>query len=75
MIKTGDPVNLKLCPYRIRGERRASLTVEGEFYYSEAFMPCMGSNCPCYEDFGTEARCYRHEGHYLILGTRKNHDS
>lgn len=29
------------CPYRVHGERTMSLTVAGEYYYNEYFMPCM----------------------------------
>ena len=38
---------LKPCPYRIHGEMRSSLTVQGEFDYNETFMPCMGKECAC----------------------------
>ena len=39
---------LKSCPYRVHGERVASLTVAGELYYNEVFMPCMGNDCAAY---------------------------
>ena len=39
---------LKPCPFRVHGERTASLTVAGEFYYNETFMPCMGEGCPAF---------------------------
>ena len=41
---------LKPCPWRIHGERTASLTVAGEYFYNEYFMPCMGEKCPAYFD-------------------------
>ena len=41
-------LELKPCPYRVHGERRASLTVPGEFFYYEYFMPCMGKDCPSF---------------------------
>lgn len=39
---------LKPCPFRVHGEKVASLTVAGEFYYNEVFMPCMGDGCAAY---------------------------
>ena len=39
---------LKPCPYRVHGVRRASWTVDGEYSYSESFMPCMGFECACF---------------------------
>ena len=50
---------LKPCPYRIHGEMRSSLTVQGEFYYNETFMPCMGKECCCYEESYGNAYCTR----------------
>ncbi len=41
---------LKPCPFRVHGERVASLTVAGEFYYNEVFMPCMGDDCAAYSN-------------------------
>ena len=41
---------LKPCPYRVHGERVASLTVAGEFYYNEFFLPCMGDGCAAYSN-------------------------
>lgn len=32
---------LKPCPWRIHGERTASLTIAGEYFYNEYSMPCM----------------------------------
>ena len=57
---------LKPCPYRVHGEMRASLTVQGEFYYNETFMPCMGKECVCYkEDYG-EAYCTRNNANAIM---------
>lgn len=39
---------LKPCPWRIHGERTASWTVTGEYYYNECFMPCMGEGCAAF---------------------------
>ena len=39
---------LKPCPYRVQGVRRASWTVDGEYSYSESFMPCMRFECACF---------------------------
>ena len=39
----------KKCPYRIHGERRASLTIKDEYTYNEVFMPCMGEECAGFE--------------------------
>lgn len=39
---------LKPCPFRVHGERTASLTVVGEYNYNEIFMPCMGEKCPAF---------------------------
>lgn len=40
----------KLCPYRVFGETRRSMTIEGESYYLEKFMTCIGEDCAAYED-------------------------
>lgn len=53
---------LKPCPYRVHGERRASFTVAGEYYYNETFMPCMGKECACFEEDHGEAYCTRNGG-------------
>ena len=50
---------LKSCPFRIHGERRESLTVAGEFFYNETFMPCMGKECACYKEDSVDAYCDR----------------
>ena len=50
---------LKPCPFRVHGERTASLTVAGEYYYNETFMPCTGEECACFEVIGGTAMCYR----------------
>ena len=57
---------LKPCPYRVHGERVASLTVEGEFYYNEIFMPCMKEECPCYHEDCGDVWCDRN-GAYMKL--------
>jgi len=68
-VKENKMTEIKLCPYRVHGERKASYTVEGEFYYNEIFMPCMKWECPCYhEDCGT-AWCDRN-GAYMKLNRR-----
>lgn len=46
---------LKPCPYRVHGERVRSLTVEGEYYYNEVFMPCMKKKCLCFHRDGDDA--------------------
>lgn len=48
MWMVNEMVELKLCPFRVHGERTASLTVVGEFYYNETFMPCIGEDCPAF---------------------------
>lgn len=50
---------LKPCPFRIHGERTASLTVAGEFFYNETFMPCMGKECACFKEDSVDAYCDR----------------
>lgn len=58
---------LKPCPYRVYGERRASATIHGEYTYAEYFMPCLKKACPCfYADCG-DYWCDRN-GSYLRLG-------
>ena len=57
---------LKPCPFRIHGERTASMTVCGEFYYNETFMPCIGEDCPCYHDYGDEVRCCRDDTYFVL---------
>lgn len=64
---------LKPCPYRVHGEKISSLTVEGERYYNEYFMPCMREACACF--FVTaegEARCTRnYYGTYFVLSEQE----
>lgn len=60
---------LKSCPYRVHGERVRSLTVEGEYYYNEVFMPCMEEKCPCFHRDGDDAYCDRN-GAYRRLTER-----
>ena len=51
---------LKPCPYRVQGARRMSWTVDGEYSYSESFMPCMGFECACFHvDMKDRAYCNR----------------
>lgn len=57
---------LKPCPFRVHGERIASLTIAGEFYYKESFMPCMGEDCACYRDDGDAIRCYRDNLSFIL---------
>ena len=64
---------LKPCPYRVHGERRVSLTVSGEYYYNEYFMPCMGKECACFHTDFNEAYCDRN-GAYMKLGNLKGAD-
>ena len=58
---------LKLCPYRVYGERRTSLTVAGEFFYNEYFAPCMRRECACFRVDCWDAYCTRN-GVYMKLG-------
>jgi len=52
-------INLKPCPFRIYGAKQMSLTIPGEYFYRETFMPCMGDDCPCYKEEGNDIKCYR----------------
>lgn len=61
---------IKPCPFRVHGEKKASLTVAGEYYYNEYFMPCLRKECPCYLDVGYEIRCVRGYNTYLVLAER-----
>ena len=65
--------DLKPCPYRVHGERKASLTMTGEYYYNEYFMPCMGKSCACFHIDRDEAYCDRN-GAYMKLGNLKGAD-
>ena len=67
-----DSIRLKSCPYRIHGERTMSLTIQGEYYYNEFFMPCLGVKCACFHDDGNDAYCDRN-GAYMSL-TRGEQD-
>lgn len=58
--------NLKPCPYRVHGERVRSLTVEGEYYYNETFMPCIGKDCACFHENVGDPYCDRN-GSYMPL--------
>lgn len=64
---------LKPCPYRVHGERTSSLTISGEFYYNEYFMPCMKKKCACFHTDCDEAYCDRN-GAYMKLGNLKGAD-
>ena len=57
---------LKPCPFRVHGERTASLTVAGEFYYNETFMPCMGKECACFKEDSVDAYCDRN-GAFILM--------
>ena len=50
---------LKPCPYRVHGERVTSLTMPGEYYYNEIFMPCMREECACFHRDGNDVYCDR----------------
>ena len=54
-----NDIKLKPCPYRVHGERVSSLTVAGEYYYNEIFMPCMRNECPCFHENGGDTYCDR----------------
>ena len=58
---------LKPCPYRVHKEQRKSLTIEGEYFYNETFMPCMQHKCPCFHCDCGDAYCDR-DGVYRKLG-------
>ena len=60
---------LKPCPFRVHGERVMSLTVAGEYYYNEIFMPCMEKECACFHRDGDGAYCDRN-GAYMRLTER-----
>lgn len=62
---------IKPCPFRIHGEKIASLTVIGDYYYNEYFMPCLQEECPCYVDAGNEIKCIRN-GTCLVLTEGKD---
>lgn len=62
---------LKPCPFRVHGERTASLTVDGEYYYNEIFMPCMGEECACYEKVGDKIMCYRDNRAFVLAERRE----
>lgn len=57
---------LKPCPFRVHGSRTASLTIEGEYFYNETFMPCMGDECACYEEEGDTIMCYRDNRAFVL---------
>lgn len=59
-------IELKLCPWRICGEKRMSLTISGEYTYTEMFMPCMREECACFHRDGDDVYCDRN-GAYMRL--------
>ena len=67
--KAGRMSELKPCPFRVHGERTASLTVEGEYYYNETFMPCMRSECACFHNNYDDPYCDRN-GSYMKLAQK-----
>lgn len=50
-----------ICPFRVHGERTASLTVAGEYYYNETFMPCLKEGCPVFSQDCGDMYCYRND--------------
>ena len=66
--------DLKPCPYRVYGAKVMSLTVAGEFVYSESFMPCMQDGCPCFHLYCGDAYCDRN-GAYMRLCRIETEDS
>ena len=62
---------LKPCPFRVHGERRASATIQGEYFYMEYFMPCLEESCPCFHVDCGDCYCDRN-GAYMRLGKRKD---
>lgn len=63
-------IELKPCPFRVHGERTMSLTVEGEYFYNECFMPCLEEKCACFHRDGDNVYCDRN-GAYMILTKRR----
>lgn len=66
MKNTDKKEELKPCPYRVHGERIMSLTIPGEYYYNEIFMPCMKEECVCFHRDGNDVYCDRN-GAYVRL--------
>lgn len=69
MIELKQLKPIKPCPYRVYGERTASATVSGEYYYHEYFMPCMQKDCACFHRDGDDVYCDRN-GAYMRLTER-----
>ena len=67
----GMSEKLKPCPFRVHGERTASLTVDGEYYYNEIFMPCMRDACACYEEVGDKIICFRENSSFVLAERRE----
>lgn len=61
---------LKPCPFRVHGRRVPSLTVEGEYFYNEIFMPCMGEDCPAFQK--SDHTCTNYGANYDMR--RKNNE-
>ena len=59
--------DLKPCPYRVYGEKVMSLTVAGEFFYRETFIPCMQDGCPCFHVDCGDAYCSRNNDYMMRL--------
>ncbi len=62
--------SLKLCPFRVHGERTQSLTVRGEYFYNEFFMPCMGDKCAAYFD----GKCMKDGANFAMLEAEEGED-
>ena len=60
-------IELKPCPFRVHGERSASMTQNGVFYYNEYFMPCLENECPVFND----GKCSRSEFRDIDLRKHK----
>ena len=71
LLKAQEPRVMTLCPFRVHGERKASCTISGEYYYSETFMPCLKWECPCYHEDAGGAWCDRNSS-YIKLSRRTN---
>ena len=58
-------IELKPCPFRVHGERTYSLTVTGEYFYNETFMPCMGEDCPAFKK--SDTICINYGANYDMI--------
>lgn len=59
---------LKPCPFRVQGMRVRSFTVEGEYFYNEIFMPCMGEDCPAFKK--SDNTCTNYGANYAMRRER-----